>query len=243
MKKIILLSLLSTITLPGYARIKRFNHPQQALKIAKPYLPNNPVIVECGAYDGVDSLEMIRQWPLATVYSFEPVPELYKKLVRTTKICQSIHTYELAIGDMIGTTKMYVSTLRRSPNEPSQSSSLLAPKTHLTHAPHVLFNNEITVDVTTFDEWAKQHNVDHVDMMWLDMQGYELHALKASPNILSTVQVILTEVEYDEAYQGQYQYREVKKWLEEQGFQMIAENKECSWFGDALFVRKQSSNN
>jgi len=73
--------------------------------------------------------------------------------------------------------------------------------------------------------------------MWLDMQGYELNALKACSAILKTVKVILTEVEFVEAYEGQYLFVEVKQWLEQQGFTMIARTAYPHWFADALFVR------
>ena len=215
-----------------------FNHPQEALVIAARYLPTNPVIIEAGAYDGTDCVLMAKRWSQSTVHSFEPIPYLYANLANATKNHANIHTYQLAVGDSVGQATMYVSEYPNNPGVPSQSSSLLAPKDHLIYS-SVLFKQVITVPVTTFDAWAEQNNVDHVDLMWLDMQGYELNALMASPKILSTVRVILTEVEYVEAYANQYQFEEVKRWLEEQGFEMIAQNKQCSWFGDALFVRKE----
>ena len=133
---------------------------------------------------------------------------------------------------------MYVSEEPNRPNIPSQSSSLLAPKDHLKYS-STQFKKEIEVQTITIDEWASQKGVDHIDLMWLDMQGYELNALKASPNILKTVKAILTEVEFVEAYKGQFQFKEVKEWLEGQGFTMVAENFGTygNWFGDALFVR------
>jgi len=230
-------SLLSLYVSNSQALIS-FNHPQEALAIAARYLPSDPVIIEAGAYDGNDSVSMARKWPQSVVHSFEPIPYLYANLIKTTKNQTNIHTYQLAVGDSVGQATMYVSELPHKPGIPSESSSLLAPKEHLTYS-NVLFKEVVTVPVTTFDAWAEQNNVDHVDLMWLDMQGYELNALMACPKILSTVRVILTEVEFVEAYENQYQFVEVKRWLEGQGFEMIAQNNYCSWFGDALFVRKE----
>lgn len=215
-----------------------FNHPTDALAIVKPYLPENPIILEAGAYDGTDSLFMNRHWPRAQFHIFEPVPELYQKLVIKTASHSNMHTYKFALGDYTGSATFYISEFANKPGIPSESSSLLKPKEHLIHAPHVLFNTEITVPIATIDDWAEEHNVDAIDFMWLDMQGYELNALKASPKIMKTVKAILTEVEFVEAYEGQYLFDDVKDWLEEQGFTMIARNFYCDWFGDALFVRK-----
>ncbi|MCL4360891.1 FkbM family methyltransferase [Candidatus Dependentiae bacterium] len=218
--------------------IINFTHPIQAISIAKKFLPNNPLVLEAGAYDGEDSINLSHNWPHGFIYSFEPVPQLFNKLLNNTNNIKNIKTYELALGDFIGLAKFYVSEFNDKPGIPGQSSSLLAPKEHLIHAPQVLFKNEIEVQVTTLDDWAKKNNIDHIDFMWLDMQGYELNMLKASTEILKTVKVILTEVEFVEAYKGQYLFKDVKEFLENQGFKMIAINNACSWFGDALFVRK-----
>lgn len=219
------------------------NHPIQALDIVARYLPKNPVILEAGAYDGSESLFMANKWPESILYTFEPVPSLYEKLVLKTRVCPRIHTYQLALSDKIGTAQFYLSTAPWVPGEVSQSSSLLEPKDHLVHAPDVHFNNIINVPTMTIDAWAQDQKVDHVDLLWLDMQGYELQAIKAAPNILKTVKAILTEVEFVEAYAGQPLYKEVREWLENQGFEMIAADvdlKNPYWFGDLLFVRKES---
>lgn len=211
-----------------------FEHPIEVLALVKNYLPNNPIIIEAGAYNGDDSKSMALFWPDAQIHSFEPIPELYVTLKESVKNFSQIQTYCLAIGDYVGVGTMFVS--ENIPHIPSQSSSLLEPKDHLLYSP-VQFPRTIDVVVKTFDAWAQENSVDHVDFMWLDMQGYELNALKACPQILSTVKAILTEVEFVEAYKGQYLFDDVKTWLESQGFTMIAINTSCGWFGDALFVR------
>lgn len=228
-----------TFSLIAHDGIKKFSMPLDVLKIVEHYLPKNPTILEAGAYDGTDTLEIAKFFPQAIIYSFEPIPYLYKHLAtKATTNPTRIFAYQKALGDFMGTSVMYVSEESYAPGIPSQSSSLLAPKEHLNYS-STLFKEKIDVTVTTIDAWAKLAGVDHIDFMWLDMQGYELNALKASPKILKTVKALLTEVEFVEAYEQQYQYNDVKSWLEEQGFTLIAENfGENSWFGDALFVRK-----
>lgn len=219
---------------------KKFNHPVEALALAAPYLPSNPTIIEAGAYDGTDSTFMARFWPAGTLHSFEPVPELYAKLSEKANLLPNIHTYQLALSDTISTATFYISELNSEPGIPSQSSSLLEPKEHLTYAPHVLFTKAIPVKTITLDQWAQEQSISSVDFLWLDMQGSELNALMASPKIMKTVKAILTEVEFVEAYKGQYLYQDVKNWLELQGFRMIAVDFDINkppWFADALFVR------
>ncbi len=218
-------------------KIISFKEPRNALKIVKRYLPENPIILEAGSFDGEDTLYVAKFWPQSTIYSFEPVPQIYKKFCRNTKNCSQIKGFNIALGDSCGKKSFYVSSDKNSPHIPSQSSSLLPPKEHLDYAPHIQFNKIIEVNCFTIDAWAAENNIKNIDLMWLDMQGNELETLQASPEILKTVKAIITEVEFVEAYEGQSLYRDVKDWLEAQGFTMIALSTTAEWFGDAIFIR------
>lgn len=218
----------------------RFESKDDIFRIVMPFLPRNPVILEAGAYDGADTILLKRHFGRnSTIHAFEPIPELYKRIAVKTHKYPYIYTYMLALGDFIGQSIFHISEIN---NATSASSSLLPPKDHCIHAPEVAFTKELEVSVTTIDQWAKDNKVGFIDFMWLDMQGYELNALKAAPNLLKTVRAILTEVEFVEAYKGQYLYHDVKNFLESEGFTLIAVNFDIDnprWFGDALFVRTQ----
>jgi len=235
--RILFIFTLFFLTIYSY-ELQFFSNSTEALKIVEKYLPTNPNIIEAGAYIGTDSVRMAKKWPEGHIYSFEPVPKLYEILLDHTKEYANIHTFEFAIGNSIGKAKMHVSELCDKPGTPFASSSLLAPKKHLYLDRSIHFPKVLDVDVTTFDNFLEENEISHIDFLWLDMQGFELNALKASPKILKSVKVILTEIEFSEAYENQYLFKDIKHWLEEQGFQMIGFNKECRWYGDAIFIKK-----
>lgn len=217
--------------------------PWNALPFVMQFLPSNPVVVDAGAFEGKESCQMARLWPEGQIHSFEPVQELYQRVIENTQSEPNIRTYKMALGDQCGQLHIYLSKGWGAPNRVGQSSSLYPPKEHLNYHSTPFHGTEL-VDVITLDAWAEKNNIDHVDLLWLDMQGYELPALKAAPKMLSKVSVIMTEVEFVEAYEGQPQYHEVKSWLESQGFVLIGGNfsfpkRPDQWFGDGLFVRKE----
>lgn len=197
-------------------------------KYIEQFLPKNPVILEAGAHVGVDTVEMAHMWPGSTIYAFEPVPILYHQLVSATSNLSNVRCYELALGSQTGKAQFYVSS-----GTSNASSSLLKPKDHLIQHPLVTFNETIEVKTQTLDEWAEHHGVDRIDFMWLDMQGYELTMLKASPKIMRTVSVIFLEVSREELYYGTSLFNEVNAWLTSQGFRYI-----CEIYENALYVRK-----
>lgn len=77
----------------------------------------------------------------------------------------------------------------------------------------------------------------------LDLQGYELAALRGAEGLLGAVDVLLVEVAFRPMYEGQPLADEVRAWLEERDF--VLEGLYAPWrdgrgelaSGDALFVR------
>jgi len=223
------------------------NDTTQVLYFVKKYLPKNPVIVEAGAFDGNDTKKMRRMWPKGKIHAFEPVPEIYGWLKKNIRKLSNIFTYNLALSDSNGSGLFNPSIYKKNPYA---SGSLLRPKEHLKFVQDIQFEKPITVNMITLDDWARKNNIKYVDFLWFDMQGFELNVLMASSYILKTVQVIYTEVEFIEAYQGQYVYKDVKNFLESQGFKLVAkdfkdheaENKDIKigdrWYANAIFCRK-----
>lgn len=206
----------------------------QVRNIINKLFSDNLIILEVGAYTGGDTVKAAKLWPKATIYAFEPVSELFSQLQSNCQHFSNVHCYSVALNDTTGKAKMYVSS-----GGSNMSSSLLRPKDHLKYHPDVFFTRTIEVETKNLDEWAKQNNVDHVDVMWLTMQGSEIEMLKAAPEILKTVKVIYTEVHKYEVYAGCLVYPEMKKWFESHGFiVMIEELSRWQDFGNVLFIRK-----
>jgi FkbM family methyltransferase len=222
-KKILVITLLFIIS-------KNFSVSKDYL--AK-FLPENPIVIDAGAYDGEDTIQMSKLWPQGKIYAFEPVPKLFKKLSYNTRNYSNIVCIEKALSDKIGSFPIYISC-----TEAEQASSLLKPEQILIDC-GILFPDEVLVEATTLDAWAKEMNIDHIDLLWFDLQGVEPFVLQASPQILETVKVVYTEVSFISLYENSPLYPEFKQWMEGQGFVVIVEEKPYHSFGNALFVRKE----
>lgn len=210
-------------------------HEKISKVVLKKYLPLKPVIIDCGAHDGADTVELANLLKYSTVHAFEPVESLYKKLKARPNPQKNIKYYQLALADKNGTMDFYVSE-----GESDGSSSLLEPKQHLVDHPGTVFNSQIMVRTSTIDSWANENGIEKVDLLWLDMQGFELNMLRESKKILDTVSVIHTEVSTRETYKGVAPYAEYRAFLEERGFKVIIEAIPKGWdMGNVLFVREK----
>lgn len=199
------------------------------------HLPKKPVIVEAGAHVGLDTEELAKYFPDATIYAFEPVPDLYLQLVERTRSYKNIHCFPLAFSAQPGEAVMYVSS-----GVSDGSSSLLPPKDHLIDHPDVVFNETIQVQCTTMDDWAEANHIEKVDLLWLDMQGHELNALKSGLAVLEKAHTIYTEVNLKEVYEGAPLYSELRNWLEARNFKVVVEDIPWEDGGNVLFVRNES---
>lgn len=200
------------------------------LDLVKKYIPDNPVIVEAGAHHGEDTLIMSKKWPHSRIYAFEPLQNSFEITRNKVSGLTNVTCYNLALSNKAGKAEFYICQSGEG------ASSLLKPQPILDNF-LIFAKTPVTVECVVLDEWAKANNVKSVDFMWLDMEGAELMALKASPKILKTVKAIYTEVNFQEFREGNCFYDEIKGWLEEQGFKEIWSQLNTSWQGNVLFVR------
>lgn len=214
--------------------------PHKTVEVLKSFLPDNPIIVEAGAFDGNDTNKMALQWPQSTIHAFEPVPEIYERLLKNTRKFSNICYYPLALSDHNGTAHFYISERPSRPGVASQAGSIHKPKERLSKSP-LIFPRTTTVPTITLDTWADENGIKAIDLLWLDTQGHELAILKAAPKMIQYTKVVLAEVSFIESYEGQPRYEDVIAWMTGQGFEYVGrdftETTTC-FFGNVLFVKK-----
>jgi len=216
-----------------------FNH-YQTITTLKQFLPQNPVIVEAGAFNGGDTKKMSATWPNAIIHAFEPVPEIYEHLLKNTQNKTNIHCYPYALSNKNGTELFYISENPNNPGVASQAGSLHKPKDRLKVSP-LIFPRTTTVSTITLPTWAEKHTITHIDLLWLDTQGHELAILQAAQSLLQNIRVIITEVSFIESYYDQPKLDDLIVWMQEQGFEHVGsdfENTTKNFFGNVIFIKK-----
>jgi FkbM family methyltransferase len=202
-------------------------------------LPDVRTILEAGALNGGDTVDLANQWPHAIVHAFEPVPEAFAEVVSRTADLPNVRRYQLALADESGPRVLHVSADAQGGYRPD-SSSLLTPTGHLTEIPSVKFDEDITVDAVSLRDWAGQHGIDSIDLMWLDLQGMEIAVLRASTDVLAKTRAVVMEVSRREMYAGTPLYPDVIRWMKSQGFRPVID-RVWALFGNILFLRDRAN--
>jgi FkbM family methyltransferase len=118
-----------------------------------------------------------------------------------------------------------------------QSSSILEPGTHLQHHPNVHFTRQIPLITTTLDSFISKKGLDmsKYNILYMDIQGAELLALKGGKEYIKHVEAIYLEVNTEEVYKKCGLLCEIDNFLV--GFRReLTQMTEFGW-GDALYVR------
>jgi uncharacterized protein YfaT (DUF1175 family) len=97
----------------------------------------------------------------------------------------------------------------------------------------------IEVDCVILDDWCQANAVSGFDFMWLDLEGYELQALSKSLVILSTVNAIYVETNFQNFRVGMTQFVDLRKFLEGNGFKLLSHWYHDGLQGNAIFIKKE----
>jgi hypothetical protein len=101
--------------------------------------------------------------------------------------------------------------------------------------------DEIITNCHRLDTIIKKNNIDKVDIIWMDLQGAELLALKGLGTYLNEVKFIHTEVSYKEIYTGQVMFNELHNFIISNNFILKNNLSSCGWQEDVIYEKKRTN--
>jgi len=186
-------------------------------------------IIHIGGHYGEEIDEYVRNG-VQEIVIFEPLSDSFDILCKNIQeLNANIIAHQVALGPEETTATMYVSD-----NE-KQSSSLLKPKVHITHHPHVKFPETEEVEVKVLDDF----DYTKYNFINMDVQGYELEVLKGAKETLKHIDYVYCEVNRDEVYEGNAYVEELDEFLSAYNMERVETSWEGQIWGDALYIRKK----
>jgi FkbM family methyltransferase len=196
--------------------------------LRKKYNMNVKGIIHIGGHYGEEIDEYVRNG-IQEIVVFEPLSDSFDVLCENIKdLNANIIAHQVALGPEETVATMYVSD-----NE-KQSSSLLKPKVHITHHPHVKFPETEEVEVKVLDDFT----YTEYNFINMDVQGYELEVLKGAKKTLENIDYVYCEVNRDEVYEGNAYVEELDEFLSQYNMERVETSWEGQIWGDALYIRK-----
>jgi FkbM family methyltransferase len=189
----------------------------------------NPVIVDLGAYGGEDTAWLIGACNVPpTVIAVEADPQNFARLKAAG--LSAILLYG-AIADKTGTCTFHVC---EAPGAGRGSGSIRRPTGHLVRHGEPYTFRELIVPCFTLDDLFRDNKLDHIDLLWVDIQAAERDMIAGGRKALQRTRYLFMEAEQgEEMYDGQAMrdelFRLLPEWSEVQRFDFntLLHNKAC----------------
>jgi FkbM family methyltransferase len=210
-------------------------HLYQCLRYARRFCKKISVVVELGANDCVETVGFAQELPSARIFTFECNPDTLPICRERVRPYKNIRLMEVAVGEEAGVIDFY-KTARTAEDWNTGASSRFRINASLVE----LAQEKIQVPMTTLKQALAPHKVEHIDILWMDLQGGELGALKGlGEELLGNTTLIFTEVEHVPLYEGQPLFRDVRKYLEKRGFRLLTYANLGRNFNDVIFINER----
>lgn len=215
----------TTITIKRGCRIKIRVHPdavsdgssmQFYVNLVEKFCifkPRN--IFEIGANYAQDAEYLRKSFDIdeKDVYIFEPHPQILAEVKRM----YNFNAVDLAVSNVNGKTVFHAIDVKKNEYKNSGISSL---RNGLTTNKNNFI--DVEVELIRMDDFMRQHQIDSIDFLKLDVEGMNYEVLEGFGERLANVKAIQTEGEYLQYWEGQKLYKDIEEILIKNGFKLVS---------------------
>jgi FkbM family methyltransferase len=185
------------------------------------------VIFELGSRDLEDSIMLTQYYPNANIYSFECNPDCLLECKKKNISNLNIFLVEKAVSLTDGKVIFYPFDLEKYNNMGASSMLKIDFSMRDNKDPDYNRDNpqkEVEVEGTRLDTFMSENKVNYIDILCIDLQGYELSAIKSLGENIKNVKYIITECSITSTYKDGTTFKEILEYLEKYGFKYICSN-------------------
>ena len=216
----------------------------------------NYIIFDIGSRDCLQSIEFYNNFPNAHIYAFECNPntinickkniENYNNRITRAQLAEDSISYpqritliEGAVCDYDGEITFYPinqqKTITSWDDGNPGASSLYKSNRDYPYEKYV--QDEVITNCHRLDTIMNKYNIKNVDIIWMDLQGAELLALKGLGKYLKDVKYIYTEITHKEIYKGQVLFEEFNQFMINNNFKLKNNLLMTEWQEDAIYEK------
>jgi FkbM family methyltransferase len=192
-------------------------------------------LFDVGANVGQTLGHMLRYAPGAEIHSFEPTDGAYATLSAKFGGRRNVHLQKMALGSAPGTMALQVRT--------NSELNTLVPADDAD-------GKTQPTEVSTVDEMVARNGISHLDVLKLDVQGWEMEVVRGASRLIADHNLIfvLAEMTFRSDQKEMQQFTELHDHLEARGFVLsgmyeplrYGPRKEFILFANVLYLHPQA---
>lgn len=224
--------------LTGYWIWKRIHLPTGTdleVDLEKINLSGSKIVFDVGANIGQTALYYNKIFKSAHIYSFEPVKKSFEELLYRTKNLPKIQAENIGFGEKDEKIEITLDI------NPTSTSNSLKPE---------LMNNDQNggkevLKICKIDSFCKERNIDNIDFLKIDTEGWEIQTLLGAEKLLSerNIKAILCEVGFTKENRRNTPFQDLNSFMADKGYFFyglydisLIQLKSGGHYGNALFV-------
>lgn len=193
--------------------------------VLKKKINKNPIIFDIGGNKGQSIAKYKTLFNNPIIHSFEPLKSEFEIMKNKFESDNDIILNNYAMGETPGKKTFNISaqTGASSFNNINLNSKWAKVRSKEFNKSINQFISSTEVKISTVDDYVFDNNIENIDLLKIDTQGYEDKVLKGSLKTLSDnkIKVIVTEIMFDDVYDKYLSFSEIEKFLLPNDFRMV----------------------
>ena len=194
--------------------------------LLKEKICKNPIIFDVGANKGQTVEKYIGIFDGPVIHAFEPLGLEFNKMYKKFKNSKNVFLNNYALGDKneIKEFNITAGPENSSFNQINQGTDWLKKrsKQFKTTEKNYITSTE-KVKIKTLDDYCKYNNIERIDLLKIDTQGYEDKVLEGSENTIKNnkINAIVAEIMFDDVYNKYLSFSDIEKFILPYNFRMV----------------------
>ena len=192
------------------------------------------IFLDIGAHKGESIKLFASNFDISTIYSFEPNPISFQFLIKNFHTIKNkfkntniiLENFALGSSNQKILLKQISESSSSTLRDLNENSKYFKKKIFfLKNSINQNFFKEVAVNQILLSNYINKKDIQKIDFIKIDTEGYELEVLKGAKDILIKTSYILFEHHYDDMIVKNYFFSDIHNFLKENNFKQIYKSK------------------
>ncbi|WP_179018611.1 FkbM family methyltransferase [Winogradskyella forsetii] len=194
----------------------------------------NPMLFDIGANVGQTIKDFKEVFKNGTIHAFEPSPSTFEILKNASKGLDKLHFWNVGVGASKGELLL---------NEYKHSNTNSFLDFHTSNSNDL--KGKTPVEIITIDQFVEANNIEKIDVLKIDTEGFELEVFKGAQKSFSSgkIGLLFFEASFINSHKGMPTFTELWNFVLNEDFELVSvyplvHRKNMAAYTNVLFKHK-----